>query len=353
VRNDFSNQYSSLKNNIKALEAALYIEDERKINSRMKTVSGIRLSTFTNRNKTYFNPEPRVNFAYMLSDKITIKASYAKMYQYVQLISNTGTGLPTDLWVPSTNHLLPQKSHQISLGAVKYIKEKELKISVETFYKPSFNVLGYAEGASFLAVDDHTSIQNYNWEKILTSGKSWSYGGEFFIQKNTEKWNGWIGYTLSWSKQKFDALNNGKVFWARYDRRHDISLVNSYKINKRTSLNMTWVYATGNAITLPVATYSSVQHLPDRLGFFNNKNVSEYTDRNSFRMKPYHRLDISIRNTKDKRWGTRIFEAGIYNVYNRANPYFYFIGQNADNKNVLKQLSLFPILPYVSWTFKF
>jgi hypothetical protein len=190
----------------------------------------------------------------MLSDKTAIKASYAIMNQYIHLLTNTGIGLPTDLWVPTTTNVLPQQSNQIAGGVTRDF-EKNYFISIEGYYKTMNNIIGYKDGAYFLDFEnidsDPDNKQENAWEKNVTQGQGWSYGMEFLLQKKSGKFSGWVGYTLSWSQLQFDDLNNGKKFFARYDRRHDISLVGIYKFSERFKLAATWVYGSGNAVTLP------------------------------------------------------------------------------------------------------
>jgi hypothetical protein len=155
---------------------------------------------------------------------------------------------------------------------------------------------------------------------------------------------------------QFDELNFGKPFYARFDRRHDISVVGIYKINDRIQLAATWVYGTGQAITLPLASYLIQPHTVDmNTSQFMGGNIyaEYYGDKNSFRMAPYHRFDISAQFVKDLKRTKRTFEVGLYNAYNRRNPYFYYISSDVQGNNVLKQVSLFPILPSVSWTYAF
>lgn len=347
---------------INAVETAVYAEDDFKISDKWRANGGIRLSNFNVKSKTYFNPEPRISLRYAIRSDLSLKASYATMNQYIHLLSNSGIGLPSDLWVPSTDKVKPQHSSQVALGIAKDLKWKaaDFEISVEGYYKKSKKIIGYKEGASFINV----SISNvglgedykFTYEDIVTSGQCDSYGAEFFLQKKTGKFTGWIGYTLSWTWLQFDELNFGKRFPARYDRRHDISLVGTYKLNERITLSAVWVYGTGNAITLPLTSYNIpvTPYSTDYTGGYNNTTVNDYGDKNSFRMTPYHRLDLSIQFHRQKKHYERIFELGAYNAYNRHNAFYYYTAYDDKTKQTkLKQVSLFPIIPSVSWTFKF
>jgi outer membrane receptor for ferrienterochelin and colicin len=348
------------KTEYKSIETGFYIQDEWKISKRMKTLMGIRLSTFTSNDKTYVNPEPRIALSYKLKSDLALKASFATMNQYVHLLSNSGVGLPTDLWVPATEKVKPQNSQQVALGLAKDFEKRNFSLTVEGYYKTMNNIIGYKEGASFLAIEEGLDgAESITWEDNITSGQGVSYGGEVLLQRKQGRLTGWIGYTMSWTTQQFDELNNGEKFFARYDRRHDISVVGIYELKDNITLSATWVYGTGNAITLPLSTYElgslGGNQYGEQFGF--NRNGTEYTSRNDFRMRAYHRADIGIQVSKEKKRGVRTWEFSAYNLYNRKNPFYYTIGAeerfNPDSKQVLKQISLFPILPSVSWNYKF
>lgn len=362
-KDDLGGTGQNFENVIYALENAIYAEDDIKIGPRMRLNPGLRVSHFNVKGVNYFRPEPRLSMAYKLKDDLSLKGSYAMMNQYVHLLTNTSVGLPTDLWVPSTNRTLPQRSWQIASGVAKDFIDKNFSVSIEGYYKEGHNIIAYKEGTSFLDSDPaDANIKGANtWEENITRGRMWSYGGEFLVQKKIGKFTGWVGYTLSWTQMQFNELNFGNKFWARYDRRHDISVVAIYKIREETAnqngvkISGTWVYGTGNAITLPVAEYNAPIHEAGRNSYGNNYySVSQYTDKNQFRMAPYHRMDFGIQVQKKMKHWVRTWEFSIYNLYNRYNPYFYFIGYETNtNKRVLKQVTLFPIVPSLSWNIKF
>lgn len=355
--------------NIDVVESGIYIEDLYKPLPQLRINAGFRLSHFAATNKQYLKPEPRISASYSLREDFSVKASYAIMNQYVHLISNTGIGLPTDLWVPATARIAPQQSRQVAAGIAKDFTGKGLSLTVEGYYKKSDNILGYKEGASFLLIDEGPEEANQvSWENNVTAGQGWSYGVEMMLQKKFGRFSGWAAYTLSWTQLQFDSLNSGKKYYARYDRRHDISLVGIYELSPRITLSGTWVYGTGNAITLPIAEYNAPNHNPggpDNLrynfGYYGYGNrVNDYGSKNSFRMGAYHRMDIGIQFHKKKRWGERTWEISFYNLYNRKNPFFYFIDSVYDTtsnyptgSNVLKQITLFPVIPSFTYSFKF
>lgn len=356
LKNSFADDNLDSKRRIDGIESGLYIEDDMRLGKRFKLNTGLRISHFNNRDKHYVFPEPRISAAYQLKHDMAVKSSFAIMNQYMHLISNTGIGLPTDLWVPATSKVPPQRSMQIATGIVKDFTEHDFAITVEGYYKEMYNILGYKEGATFLIFDDPASIDNYAWQDNVTSGTGWSYGTEFLLQKKKGKLSGWIGYTLSWTQLQFDDLNNGKKFWARYDRRHDVSVVGIYKINEKISLSATWVYGTGQAITLPRANYNAVfdnpgNYTPNNGGYYTQ--LTDYGGKNNFRMAPYHRMDVGLRTTKVKPNYSRTIELSFYNIYNRKNPFFYYAATENNGVTKLKQITLFPIIPSISVSYKF
>ncbi len=368
IKDNSSGLNQNIKTVVGSFENAIYIEDEIKIGPRLRMNPGLRVSHFNSQNTNYFFPEPRLSLSCKIKSDLAIKASYAMMNQYVHLLSNTGMGLPTDLWVPSSTNLKPKQSWQIAAGVAKDFIEKEFSVSLEGYYKESKNIISYKEGASFLGLSSLGSAgptSNYSWEENIVSGKGWSYGTEFLLQKKAGKLTGWIGYTLSWTQMQFDEINFGQKFWAKYDRRHDISIVGIYKIREETDehngikLSGTWVYGTGNAISLPIAEYSAPVHTLgySKWGYYGGGTVSQYTAKNDFRMGAYHRMDIGLQFIRKKKFFVRTWELSVYNAYNRANPYFYYIeseyNDNGSTTRTLKQVSLFTVIPSISYNIKF
>jgi hypothetical protein len=327
-------------------EAGLYAEDDYRVTQRLKVNGGLRLNGFLVENTFYPSVEPRLAARFLLTDEWALKASYARTTQFIHLLTNSGIGLPTDLWVPATAKVKPQRAQQVSVGAARDLRfhDENYELSFETYYKPMRNLIEYKEGASFLGTTDN------NWQDKVTSGKGWAYGGELFIQKKTGRTTGWIGYTLAWSKRRFPELNQGRIFPYKYDRRHDASLVIIHKFSPTLTLSGTWVYGTGNAVTLSQGRF--------QLGPYTT--FDDYGDRNSYRMRAYHRMDLDLSKTKKKRWGEVINSLSFYNAYSRKNPYYIYFQQGYEdqNGNVLekpayKQISLFPIIPSFSKSFRF
>ena len=358
----------------RGLEYAVYVEDEINIRNRFRINPGVRLVAFSVPHKTWFSPEPRLSMSYNFLPNLALKASYAMMSQNMILLSTSTIGLPTDLWVPVTDRVRPQRSQQVALGLHYDLKKPKLSFSLEGYYKRMNNILAYKEGTSYFTdlieqvLEESLGEQSQGqWENNVTAGKGWSYGVEFLVRKEVGKFTGWIGYTLSWTKQQFDELNFGEPFFARYDRRHDVSIVLMYSPNKKINLSLSWVFATGNAVTLPTSVYeaqtlesSLSQLLPSQEDFIVNSTgfVENYGKKNDFRMKPFHHLDIGVQFIKPhkKNNGQSIFEISVYNLYNHHNPFFYYTEQafvNGKAEYRLKQISIFPIIPTFTYHFKF
>lgn len=340
--------------NINANELRLYFEDNFELSDRFKFNLGAHFSQFNVQGNTYNSIEPRASVRFLGSEKWSLKASYAKMSQYIHLLSTSTISLPTDLWLPTTKIVKPQISHQFAFGG-SYKLPKGFDLTVEAFYKTMDNLIEYKEGASF------TGISN-NWETKIATGKGWSYGVEFLLEKNIGKTTGWMGYTWSKSDRQFEELNFGEVFPAKYDRRHDISVALSHKFNDRIDIGATWVFGTGNATTLGYQKYSSDMHGG---GGFSHDYIEYYGGRNNFRMPNYHRLDLGVNFHKKKKRGIRTWSFGVYNAYARQNPFYLHWGSKSEmlvseegisykkSNPALMQVSLFSFIPSVSYSFKF
>ena len=358
------------------LETALYIEDEINIKNKLRINPGFRLNIFSVSQKTYVLPEPRFSIGYNFRNDLVMKASYAMMNQFMMLLSPTTIGMPTDLWVPVTKNIRPQRSQQVALGLVYEPKRLGMTFSVEGYYKKMDHIIAYLPGSSFLEIFDEAidgeidENKNLDWDSKITAGQGWAYGVEFMARKSVGKFTGWVAYTLSWAQQQFNELNFGEKFWARYDRRHDVSVVLMYSPTKRINLSLTWVYASGNALTLPDESYQCIgipqflnnsnappKFLNEWYGFFYAENFGA---KNSFRMEAFHHLDVAVQfikpHKKNKRFES-IFEVSIYNVYNHKNPFIYmadneWIDSNNSTRRLAK-MSIFPIIPSFTYSFRF
>ncbi|WP_347158538.1 TonB-dependent receptor [Pontibacter chitinilyticus] len=333
-------------NNYKAAEFGAYASDDYVVNARLSVNYGLRLSGFSSGGHTYSGLEPRVAAKYNLTESASLKASFASMRQYLHLVSSSGASLPTDIWYPSTPVVTPQRSQQVALGISKLLGKGQYLFTNEVYYKWMHHQIDFREGANLFVND---SLENE-----FLFGKGRSYGNEVYLEKIKGRTTGWVGYTLSWTERKFDAINDGNWFPTRYDRRHDLSVVVLHRLNKRLSFTGTFVYSTGEAFSLPIARYA-MQDVEGK----DATVVPIYTERNGFRLASYHRLDLGAVLQLRPRHGEANLTFSVYNAYNRRNPYFVYFEQQKDKTDgritsfQAKQVSLFPTIPSVTYNFKF
>ncbi len=347
-------------NPINALESAAYVEDDWSLSARVKINAGLHASMFNVEGETYGSLQPRLSARIYATADWSVKASVASMAQYIHLLTNSGIGLPTDLWLPATDRVRPQRAWQGALGIAHTFQEKNVELSIEGYYKSMRNLIDYKPGANFIGLDS-------DWQDKVESGDGRAYGTELLLRKTAGAAKGWIGYTLSWSDRQFPGLNDGRRYPYRYDRRHDISVVLTYPLGPGVTLGTTWVFGTGNAITLPNGVVPTVEPLVSPLDgllldMFGYGSGFVYGDRNASRLRSYHRLDVGLNFVKQKRWGERTISIGAYNTYNRKNPFYVYLSEDFDfepstqtlrTDRKLKQVTLFPIIPSLSYRFSF
>ncbi len=345
-----------------AIESAFYVSNLQNILPQLKLYYGLRLALFTNVGpgdfyrfdskgnliqtisyehfkiaKSQGGLEPRLALNYQLSNKDALKASFNHIYQFIHLLSNSTSTNPNDVWLPSSENVKPQIADQWSLGYFRNSKENKYEGSIETYYKNLQNQIEYENGADL--------IFNSTVESELVFGRGWAYGTEFLFRKNIGKLTGWVGYTWSKTMRQFDQINNGKAFPARQDRRHDFSVVGMYDIGRKLKFSVVWVFNTGNAVTFPNGKYE-----------IDGQIVGYYTERNGYRMPDYHRLDLGLtwirkQTAKDE----SSWNFSVYNAYGRENAYYISFRQNEINPELTEavQISLFKLIPSVSYKFKF
>lgn len=295
--------------------------------------------------KQYNHIEPRGSVRFLIDSNTSIKASYTLNYQYIHQVAMASISLPTDVWMPCTDLIEPQQGQQTSLGVYRNFYHNMFETSIDFYYKDMKNLVEYKDGLDMSALA-------INPDQMYTFGKGWSYGMEIFVKKATGKFTGFVGYTLSYTKRKFEELNGGKPFYAKYDRRHDVSINLSYEILKnKLNVSAVWVFSSGNTMTIPTGYY-----------FFNGQIMTEYSERNAYRVPSYHRLDLSVNWTiANKKHFESSLNFSIYNVYNRQNAFFIFFETTTDVSGDLTQfdmstkayqMSLFPIMPSITWNFK-
>jgi outer membrane cobalamin receptor len=349
LRNDESNTSLDQVNKKQAFISEAYMEDAIEWKN-LNINAGLRASSYSIENKTYFSVEPRFALNWSIFEDLTISASYMRNSQNLHLLTNSSLGLPTDLWVASTKNIAPQRADQFSLGLEKHIGSK-YTLSLEGYYKTMKNVTRFNEGAAFLSGRDR------NWETNVSVGEGEAYGSEFMFRKENARLNWMLAYTLSWSNQRFDDINQGRWFPFKYDRRHDVSVLIDYKLKSKGSgerkINIAFVYKSGNHVTIN-DTETEGMLLPG-LQFYGGGHPDPefsirktYENPNNFKMPSFHHLDL---NYSVKKYGSNgkghEWSFSAYNIYNHLNPWMTY-----KEDGVAKQLSIFPFIPSVSYRYK-
>ncbi|MCB0517566.1 MAG: TonB-dependent receptor [Lewinellaceae bacterium] len=347
-----------------SLEHGLYVENEQELTPVLSAVYGLRLSLFQNYGaatvyqyndefavvdsthygsgelyKTYVNLEPRVGLRLKLDDNKSVKASYNRMVQYMQLASNSQSSTPFDVWFPSSPNVKPQIADQVAVGYFQNFQNNMYEASVEVYYKKSQNAIDFKDYADLFL--------NKYLEGELRFGEARAYGAEFMVKKTKGRLTGWLAYTLAKSERKIKEINNGDWYSTNYDKTHDISLVTSYELNKRSTISLNFVYGTGAPTTFPTGRF-----------VYNGEVLPVYSDRNAARMPDFHRMDISYVLRSKEKPGRKFFwdlNFSIYNLYNRHNPYTITFKEDEDKpgSTYAEKTYLFPILPSVTWNFNF
>lgn len=350
---------ASADEQLPAHEFSVYAEDDWTINPIVRLNAGLRFNTYHIQKKSYLSLDPRFTARFLLSEDLSLKASYARMNQYVHQISESYLSLPTDMWMPVSKKLKPLISDQVSIGAY-YNLHKDYSFSAEGYYKWMHNLLDYKDGYNFLP-------SFVGWEEKLAAGKGWAYGAELIARKETGPITGWIGYGLMWSDRQSPEINNGKRYPTKYDNRHKLNLVANWKVSEKVELTGSWTFMTGNRVTLAFESYedlvnwnynSTHQNLPPGLApippLLPGGGLDYFTERNNVRLPAYHRLDLGINIYRPKKNGhLGIWNISIYNVYCHMNPITVNKRYWMNYDHYFETLSILPIIPSVSYTYKF
>ncbi len=347
-----------------SLETGLYISNEHKVGEHWTFKYGLRFSMFQNIGpgtifnfdslynpidstvypsgkfyNTYYGIEPRIGILYTFNEISSIKASYSRTNQYLQLAQNSTAGTPLDIWFPASPNVKPQIADQGALGYFRNFRRNTIETSVEVYYKHMNHVIDFKDFAELLL--------NEKLEGEIREGKGWSYGAEFLVRITEKKFGGWVSYTLSKSMRKIPEINNGNPYPAPYDKPHNIAIVANYQIHPRWSVSADWVYATGNPVTFPTGRAE-----------IGGKVIPIYSNRNAYRYQDYHRLDLSVTFYSKEKEGRRFkwdINASAYNVYNRHNTWSINFVQDNENANITyaEKIYLFGIVPSVTFNFHF
>lgn len=342
----------------RAHESAVYFLDDMKITNKLFMNTGLRLSLFSqigpytspidgtvfnkgDHVKTYGGIEPRWSLNYRVSKELSIKGGISVTTQYIHLVSNSASTLPTDVWVPSTELVRPQRGAQYAIGVFRNFSNDAFETSIEVYYKDLRNQIDYAE--------NYVNDISKDLENSFVFGKGRAYGAEFFVKKSIGKWNGWVGYSFARTERSFEAIEDGRWYPAVYDRAHDLKLVSNYSPSKKWEFSAVFIYGSGRWFT------------PIRGFFFVEQNLNLfYGPRNSTRLADYHRLDFSATytpkpNSKKAYQGSWVFS--VYNMYNRKNPFFVNFDIETDfntgNTSIEgTQITIFPFIPSITYNFK-
>ena len=289
----------------------------------------------------YWGVEPRLGFRYILNSSSSIKVSATRNIQYRHLIAMSSVALPVDVWMPATELAKPQIGYHFSAGWFKQFKDKNYKLSVDTYYKYMTNVYEYGEDILQL-------YKNINYDDGFIGGVGYSYGIEFFVVKQKARFTGQISYTLSKSERRIPELNNGEAFPSKFDRTHNLVILGKYDLTERISVSANFVFLSGTRMTIPIGRYLIQRNI-----------INMYSPKNAYRLPAYHRIDLGFNFTLNKTSKYEsILNVSIYNVYSRKNPFYLYFNISGDLTNYelnvkAEQVSLFPILPSISWSFKF
>ena len=334
-------------------EYTLYAESELKASSRLSLKPGAHFSFYQYRSFTTAALQPRLFVSYKWSAHHQLYASYDRMTQYLHLVTNPSLGINSDLWVPSTSMLQPENSESVDLG-YSYQKKDVLKVTADLYWKSMKNVTNYAEGKSFFINTDSA------WEQNIEAGKGWSYGAEFMIEKTGEKLNAHIAYTLSWNWRQFDQINFGRKFPFKYDRRHNLNIATTYKLDKTKEVSALWMFATGDVYSFPESIYpdfDNAQQIEDPNDLLKNyRFIYHFSGVNQYRTPPYSRLDLSFsyHPPRKKTYGL-CWTGGVYNVYGAPSQYSYGLAGTLQTKSIVivSEDKFFNITPYISATVDF
>ncbi|WP_077919271.1 TonB-dependent receptor [Spirosoma sp. 209] len=355
-------QQTSVEHN-QSQETSVYAEDEWTTNNRLTLKAGGRVTRYRVQGQSFFRAEPRLSITVRLTDKTALRSSYAEMNQFVHQLTNTGQGLPTDLWVPATDRVRPQQARQFVLAAVHDLTPK-WQLSLEVYQKQMQHIIGYHPNADFIGITNTQDAANIQWERNVTTGNGSASGVELMLQRKVGRLSGWLAYTWAITRWRFDELNNGQPFYPNHDRRHTLSWVGTYAIRSTLKLSANWMFSSGNPQSLPVSGIPSFGHLG--LGKPNDLNtpseqlfgtegplVQVRRSFNTFRAEPFHRLDLTLQKSYVARRLTHQVELGIVNAYGRRNPLYYDLHLEENNQLTLKRISLFTFIPSVNYTLRF
>lgn len=346
------------------VEGIVFAGTDYEFSKNQNLTAGLRFSAVGNTDKTYFNLEPRFGYHGIFKNNYSISASVGRMTQPVHRVANSGLGFPFQMFFPSSSYLLPESSWNFSVGGAKDFSWNKSKFSVKAdlWYKTMQNIIEFKDGNdavfSTIVMPQGTALNPVNY---ITQGKGKAYGIDISADYTLNNFKLTADYSLMQAVNQFDELNNGRPFAASTDIRNSLSLTTEIKLSDTWSFSATWQYLSGRPITVPTSIFLKPDATGYNGGFYYYSNtdfVQVITERNNYRTKAFHKLDVSFTHTYKafKKYNGTI-SLGLYNAYNQANPFLYYIGTEKVTDNyyrpTLNYMSVFPILPSFSWSVKF
>lgn len=321
-----------------AMEMNAYGEMALKVSRNAELNVGLNGSRFNLATNSYNLYQPRLSANYKLSKSMNLHVGYQKTNQFLHLLTSTNSGMPLDLWLPSTDKIKPEQSKMLS-GGINFAKG-DFIFNLEAFNKSMDGIIEYKDQANYIGSD-------VDWESKVTTGKGIAYGYEFLAEKRNGNTQGWISYTLSWNYRKFNDINGGKMYPYKYDRRHNFAFFVNHNFNRNIDASLSWVFTTGANYTLPEQVYFIGS------GLSPQNVIYVYGERNNYKFPNYHRLDFGVNFKKYHKRYYRIISIGAYNVYNRLNPFYITPAYNQSGDRVFEAVSLFPVLPSINYKIQF
>jgi hypothetical protein len=325
---------------IKANNVAVFANAKPKFSDKLSAELGLRLNYYSSDSNTtsFLHFEPRMMLNYFPKNGLSFFASYTRQNQYVNLITASSVGIPTDFWIAVSDGIPSQSSNNFSVGGNKIIS-KQVSTSLNGYYRSMKNLIEYPYGLT--QFNETTSLKN---DILIGDGEA--YGLEWMLKKDNGRFNGWISYTLSWSERQFDELNNGEIFYSKYDRRHNLALVGTYDFNEKWNVGLTQLFSSGNRFTMPTSWY-----------FMNNTPVREFDSYNNAQMPNYIRTDVSVNYSFFKAQKKEsVLNFSVFNTFNVDNPIYVVLRVKVDGKKIsvdADEKKMYSILPSISWKFKF
>jgi outer membrane cobalamin receptor len=335
--NNIVPQYSD-NSREQSLELNSYADINYEVKNRLIINTGIQLTAYNIGKEFVYMPQPRVNMIIPLVKNLQLYSNYQRTTQFLHLLTGYNLGIPIDLWLPSTEKALPEFSDAFSADLNYDFRKFNFRVGV--FNRFLYNVIDYKDQSNYLGTTS-------NWDEKIEVGKGWAKGFELMIEKKVGKTNGWMSYTWSKNERQFSGINNGSIFPFKFDRRHQFAVLINHQLNQKFDFFVTWTYASGSRVTLPESFYNVTDPR------FNSQQIYIYGERNKYQMPDNHRLDFGVNYKRFFKTYSTILSVGVYNAYNRFNPFYVLPSFNSKGERIFEGISLFPILPSINYKITF